>query len=109
MNIHNFTTDWADGRAFAALIDACFPGTFPNWTNLQKGMAVENVKEVMGIANRRLDIVPNFTARELASGEIEELKVMTYALKIRNGQLKALPEEILVSGPGILKAPLLLL
>lgn len=104
MNIHNFTTDWADGRSFAALIDACFPGTLPNWTNLQKGMAVENVKEVMGIANRRLDIVPNFTARELASGEIEELKVMTYALKIRNGQLKALPEEILVSGPGILKA-----
>ena len=104
ITIHNLTTDWLDGRAFAALIDACFPGTFPDWTTLQKETPAENINKVFSIAKKRLGIQPNFTAAELANSEIEELKVITYILRIRNGQLKALPEEILVSGPGILKA-----
>ena len=67
-------------------------------------MQGENISKVFSIAKKRLGIQPNFTAAELANGETEELKVITYILRIRNGQLQALPEEILVSGPGILKA-----
>ena len=65
-------------------------------------MPGENISKVLSIAKKRLGIQPNFTAAELANGETEELKVITYILRIRNGQLQALPEEILVSGPGIL-------
>lgn len=29
--IHNFTTDWNDGKAVGALVDAVAPGLCPDW------------------------------------------------------------------------------
>ena len=104
MGITNFGSDWVDGRAFGALIDACFPGLFPGWHQLEKGQTKENMAQIFPLAKRRLGIQVDFNASELAKGEVEELKVMTFINLIRNGALISLPNEVTVSGPGLLKA-----
>ena len=102
-NITNFGSDWVDGVAFGALLEACFPGLCPQWVKFNKENAAENAKQVFEIAKHRLGVDPCITTKELATGEVEELKVQTYILRIRVADLKPLPEEILVSGPGLLK------
>lgn len=103
MNIANFSNNWTNGIAFGALLEANFPGLCPEWTQFKKENAAENVKQVFAIAKHRLGVEPCITAKELASGVVEELKIQTYILRIREAKLKPLPEEILVSGPGLLK------
>ena len=104
VRVTNFSSDWSTGVAIAALMEACFPGTIPHWRDLSKDESISNLKEVFSAAQRKLDIEPNLTPKELASGEVEELKVMTYVLRFRYGQLKSRPNEVTVSGPGLKKA-----
>ncbi len=103
-NITNFGTDWSDARLFGALVDTCFPGILPEWVDMVSEDGEKNARVVFGIAKKRFGIEPVFTVRELTKGDAEELKIMTFILRIKNGELRPLPEEILVSGPGILKA-----
>lgn len=104
MKISNFTTDWADGRAFAALTEACFPGMFPDWATLDRENKRDNIARVFDINRKRLSLQPSFSASELESGNVEDLQVMTYILALRNGEMKPLPDEIVVSGQGITNA-----
>ena len=104
MRIGNFGSDWTDGRAFGALIDACFPGLFPGWHQLEEGETNENMALVLPLVRRSLGIEADFTAAELARGEVEELKIMTFVNSVKHATLLSLPNEVLVSGPGLLKA-----
>ena len=104
MRISNFNSDWTDGRAFGALIDACFPGLFPEWHQLERGQTKENMARIFPLVKRRLGIRLDFNADELARGEVEELKIMTFINLIKHGALISLPNEVMVSGPGLLKA-----
>ena len=104
MGITNFGSDWVDGRAFGALIDVCFPGLFPEWHELEKGQTRENMVQIFPLAKKRLGIEVDFNATELVKGEVEELKIMTFINLIKNGSLISLPNEIVISGPGLLKA-----
>ena len=104
MAIANFSSDWADARAFGALIEYCFPGMFPEWETLERGNGVENARLIFDLSKKRLGIEPNFTVNELVKADAEELKIMTFVLLVKNGELKPLPEEIIASGPGLLKA-----
>ncbi len=103
-NIANFGSDWSDARLFGELIDACFPGALPESGKMASEDREENATVVLGVANKQLGIKPVFTVSELTKGEAEELKIMTFILRIKNGNLQPLPEEITVSGPGIHKA-----
>lgn len=104
MGITNFSTDWVDGRAFGAILDVCFPGLFPEWRQMEKGKTQENMAQILPLAKKRLGIEADFTAGELAKGGVEEVKIMTFINLIQKGELKSLPNEIIVSGPGLLKA-----
>jgi filamin len=104
MRITNFGPDWIDGRAFGALIDTCFPGLFSEWHQLEGGKTKDNMALILPLVKRRLGIQVDFNSSELAKGEVEELKIMTFINSIRNGSLISLPSEVTVSGPGLLKA-----
>ena len=106
MRITNFAANWTDGRAFAALVDACFPGLLPGWHQLEPGNTKENMAVVLPLVKRSLGIKVDFTAAELARGEVEELKIMTFINSVKHGTLLSLPNEVKVSGPGLTKAVL---
>ena len=103
-NISNFITDWTDGRAFAALTNKCYPGMFPNHARLAKDDDLENLQTVFSTVKKKLGISANFIAKKLTSGEVDELQVMTFVMRIRGGTPQPLPEEVVVSGPGIVSA-----
>lgn len=54
--ITNFTSDWNDGRAVGALVDAVAPGLCPDWQDWNPKDAVQNASEAMGLADDWLNI-----------------------------------------------------
>ena len=104
VRIGNFASDWSDGRAFGALVEACFPGLLPGWVQLEVGQTRDNMAVVLPLVKRSLGIEVDFTAAELARGEVEELKIMTFVNSVKHGALLSLPNEVMVSGPGLMKA-----
>ena len=103
-NITNFVADWTDGRAFAALANKCFSGVLPHFTMQEKERVLENVQRVLAMIERKLGTGANFTAKNLQEGEVDELQVMTLVMRIRDGKLEPLADEVVVSGPGITEA-----
>jgi filamin len=64
--IHNFTTDWNDGRAIGALVDSCAPGLYPEWQNNDPRNKAQNAKEAMDLAEQWLGI-PQVIAERIKS------------------------------------------
>ena len=58
--VNNFTTDWNDGRAIAALVDTVEPGLFPDVDpkDLDPNDAVNNAKKAMKTAEKYLGVPP---------------------------------------------------
>ena len=58
--MNNFTTDWNDGRAIAALVDAVEPGLFPDVDpeDLDPNDAVNNAKKAMETAEKYIGVPP---------------------------------------------------
>lgn len=54
--ISNFTSNWNDGRAVGALVDAVAPGLCPDWQDWNPNNAIENASEAMGLADDWLNI-----------------------------------------------------
>lgn len=54
--INNFTSDWNDGRAVGALVDAIAPGLCPDWQTWDPKDAAQNAAEAMGLADDWLNI-----------------------------------------------------
>jgi len=54
--ITNFTSDWNDGRAVGALVDAVAPGLCPDWQDWNPNDAIQNASEAMGLADDWLNI-----------------------------------------------------
>ena len=102
--VSNFSSDWSNGLTLAAIVEACFPGTFPDWRQLRPEEGAENVARIFAAVKTRLGVVPNMTAEELASGKVEDLKVMAYILRIRNGRLQTQSGGVSASGPGLSSA-----
>lgn len=101
MNIKNLSTDWNDGRALAALLDARFPGVFPDAAQLQSYDAMTTIKRCLEICTERMGIQPVITEKEIMDPNIDELIMMAFLSSIKNGTLVALPDEIEASGPGL--------
>ena len=102
--INNLSSDWADGISFAALTNAVHPSIFSEWRTLSSDTPTQNISQVIEATERHLGIKSVVDAASLASKNVEELYVATYILRIRNSRLASLPEEILVSGPGLRNA-----
>ena len=93
-----------DGVVFTALLNKFHPGSLPE--PQKEDATVETIKTLIDSVSKKFGITINFKAEKLATGEVDELQVMTLVMQIRDGKIKALPEEVVVSGPGITKAVL---
>ncbi|KAL7667909.1 hypothetical protein ACOME3_008636 [Neoechinorhynchus agilis] len=91
--INNFTTDWNDGRAIGALVNACAPGLFPQWEKCDPNKRLESAKAAMDLAEEHLGIPQLVRPHEIIDPNVDERSMMTYLsqfpnAKGRSGQLK---------------------
>ncbi|KAL4100972.1 hypothetical protein QTP88_020993 [Uroleucon formosanum] len=107
--ISNFTTDWNDGKAVGALVDAVAPGLCPDWQDWKSNNALKNASEAMGLADDWLNIKQLIKPEELVSPNMDEQSMMTYLSQYPNAKLKqgapirskTNPSRVRVYGPGI--------
>ncbi|XP_035726882.1 filamin-A-like isoform X4 [Vespa mandarinia] len=86
--ITNFTSDWNDGRAVGALVDAVAPGLCPDWQDWNPKDAVQNASEAMGLADDWLNIPQLIKPEEMVNPNIDEMSMMTYLSQYPNAKLK---------------------
>ncbi|XP_015175447.1 PREDICTED: filamin-A isoform X3 [Polistes dominula] len=86
--ITNFTSDWNDGRAVGALVDAVAPGLCPDWQDWNPNDAVQNASEAMGLADDWLNIPQLIKPEEMVNPNIDEMSMMTYLSQYPNAKLK---------------------
>ncbi|XP_014480119.1 PREDICTED: filamin-A isoform X3 [Dinoponera quadriceps] len=87
--ITNFTSDWNDGRAVGALVDAVAPGLCPDWQDWNPKDAVQNASEAMGLADDWLNIPQLIKPEEMVNPNIDEMSMMTYLSQYPNAKLKS--------------------
>ena len=76
--VTNLTTNWNNGIALCALINAIKPGSCPHYHQLLPQNAVENCRLGLRLANEKLGIPPIMTAEQMANSNIDEQSMMTY-------------------------------
>ncbi|XP_018054590.1 PREDICTED: filamin-A isoform X9 [Atta colombica] len=86
--ISNFTSDWNDGRAVGALVDAVAPGLCPDWRDWNPKDAVQNASEAMGLADDWLNIPQLIKPEEMVNPNIDEMSMMTYLSQYPSAKLK---------------------
>ncbi|XP_033213591.1 filamin-A isoform X3 [Belonocnema kinseyi] len=86
--ISNFTSDWNDGRAVGALVDAVAPGLCPDWQDWNPKDAVQNASEAMGLADDWLNIPQLVKPEDMVNPNIDEMSMMTYLSQYPNAKLK---------------------
>ncbi|CAG7722272.1 unnamed protein product [Allacma fusca] len=107
--ISNFTSDWNDGRAVGALVDAVAPGLCPDWPDWNPNDALQNAAEAMGLADDWLNVRQLIKPEEIINPNIDELSMMTYLSQYPNAKLKqgapirqrTNPNRVRAYGPGI--------
>ncbi|XP_074644606.1 filamin-C-like isoform X4 [Tubulanus polymorphus] len=107
--INNFTTDWNDGKAIGALVDAIAPGLCPDWESWDPKNARQNAKEAMNAAEQWLDVPQLIKPEELTNKNVDEMSMMTYLSQFPNAKLKpgaplrpkTNPTKVRAYGPGI--------
>ncbi|CAG5093928.1 Similar to cher: Filamin-A (Drosophila melanogaster) [Cotesia congregata] len=107
--INNFTSDWNDGRAVGALVDAVAPGLCPDWPDWNPKDAVQNASEAMSLADDWLNIPQLISPEEMVNPNVDELSMMTYLSQYPNAKLKSgaplrartNPNRVRAYGPGI--------
>ncbi|XP_018396446.1 PREDICTED: filamin-A isoform X4 [Cyphomyrmex costatus] len=86
--IMNFTSDWNDGRAVGALVDAVAPGLCPDWQDWSPKDAIQNASEAMGLADDWLNIPQLIKPEEMVNPNIDEMSMMTYLSQYPSAKLK---------------------
>ncbi|XP_033637542.1 filamin-C-like isoform X1 [Asterias rubens] len=83
LNVHNFQSDWNDGRVLCALAQAVAEGTCPEWRDLNKNDKLANCQKGLE-AGKKLGIKPTLSAREFTTPDVDELGVMSYAARFQH-------------------------
>ncbi|XP_075219680.1 filamin A protein cher isoform X2 [Lycorma delicatula] len=107
--ITNFTSDWNDGKAVGALVDAVAPGLCPDWQDWNPKDAVQNASEAMGLADDWLNVRQLIKPEEMVNPNMDEMSMMTYLSQYPNAKLKpgaplrprTNPNRVRAYGPGI--------
>uniref|UniRef100_A0A5K4F492 Filamin-related n=1 Tax=Schistosoma mansoni TaxID=6183 RepID=A0A5K4F492_SCHMA len=107
--IRNFTTDWNDGVAIGALVDACAPGLCPDWTHWDHQNPLRNATEAMTAADDWLSIPQLIRPEEMVDPNVDEKSMMTYISQFPNSCLKEgaplraklNPSKVRAYGPGL--------
>jgi len=109
--IKNLTTDWNNGIAIGALVDALAPGLCPDWSDWNPKDALKNAKEAMDLAEKWLDVAQLLTPEEMVDPRIDEKALMTYLSQFPQAKLKegaplrprTNPARVRAYGPGLEK------
>lgn len=108
--VNNFTTDWNDGRAIGALVDAVAPGLCPDWKSWQPEDSVKNIAEALQLAEDWLDVPQLIRPKEMSNRKVDELSMMTYLSQFPGAKLKpdaplrstaGNPARVRCYGPGL--------
>ncbi|CAH1784407.1 unnamed protein product [Owenia fusiformis] len=107
--VKNFTTDWNDGKAIGALVDAIAPGLCPDWDDWDPKKAKNNAKEAMDAAEQWLDVPQLIKPEEMVNPKVDDLSMMTYLSQYPQAKLKpgaplrprTNPNRAHAYGPGI--------
>ncbi|XP_059165585.1 filamin-A-like isoform X3 [Physella acuta] len=107
--INNFTTDWNDGKAIGALVDAVGPGLCPDWEDWDPKKNKANAKEAMDAAEKWLDVPQLIRPEEMTNPKVDDLSMMTYLSQFPNAKLKPgapvrprlNPSRVRAYGPGL--------
>lgn len=89
MNITNFTTDWKDGKAIGALINAIAPGLCADHTMWNAKNALNNTIEAMTLARDWLNIQLFILPEELFSGYVHDKTLMIYLSQFTTAKLRS--------------------
>ncbi|VDK34571.1 unnamed protein product [Taenia asiatica] len=109
--VKNFTTDWNDGTAIGALVDACAPGLCPDWRDWEPKQKLRNATEAMNAAEQWLDVPQLIRPEEMINPRVDEKAMMTYlsqfpSAKLKNGaplRPRANPASVRAYGPVAVK------
>lgn len=107
--VKNFTTDWNDGTAIGALVDACAPGLCPDWRKWEPKQNLRNATEAMNAAEQWLEVPQLIRPEEMINPRVDEKAMMTYlsqfpSAKLKDGaplRPKSAPELVKAYGPGL--------
>jgi filamin len=100
--ITNFTSDWRDGRALSALVNALSPGLIPNHYHLNPSQALENVQKAMDLGENKLRVKPTLTAEEFIDPHLDQVSMMSYLTWFRWAvPTQSEAEKVKVSGAGV--------
>jgi filamin len=107
-NIKGFTSDWNDGRAICALVDAIKPGLCPDHKKLDPKNAEANCKKGIDSAWENLAVDKLVLPDEMAHPKVDRLAMMTYLAQFRNikpADIKKQSEasQTIAHGPGLIE------
>ena len=85
-HITNLTTSWNNGLALAALVDYCKPSLIPDHASLDPNNRLENIRNIMDVAEMELGIPKVVSPEDLASEKPDELLTMMYLSYFCNPQ-----------------------
>ena len=86
--VNNFTSDWNNGIAIGALVDACAPGLCPDWDKWKPQDGLKNVTAALKIAEESLGVAALVNPEEMINPKVDELSMMTFLSQFPNAKLK---------------------
>lgn len=89
LSISNFTSDWRNGIAIGALVNAVAPGICPDWDSWNVNNPESNVMEAMSLARQWLDIEDLITPDELIKSQVDEKSMMIYLSQFPTAKLRS--------------------
>ncbi|CAK9294546.1 unnamed protein product [Gordionus sp. m RMFG-2023] len=109
ITITNFTSDWNDGKAIGALVDAVAPGLCPDWPDWDSSNSLDNTIEAMQLAEEYLNVPQLIKPQEMVNKNVDELSMMTYLSQFPSARVKPSaplrprtnPSKVRVYGAGI--------
>ena len=102
--VSNFTTDWVDGTALAALVDSLSEGGFPESDLMKDDDKYKNCQEAMDAAKSLLGIDSNFPSEDFSENTMDQITRSTYITKFRHAkplENEALASQMKAVGPGV--------
>ncbi|CEF70689.1 Filamin/ABP280 repeat and Calponin homology domain and Immunoglobulin-like fold domain and Immunoglobulin E-set domain and Filamin/ABP280 repeat-like-containing protein [Strongyloides ratti] len=99
--ICNFTSDWNDGVALGALVEACCPGLNLKWKEYNPKDALKNTEKAMKYAEKYLDISSLIKPEELINPNVDEKSVMTFLSQFPHAKYKSVDGEYILTNGNI--------
>ena len=102
--VTNLTTDWTDGRALAALVDALTQGGFPESDQMVEEDGLKNCQAAMEAAENLLGVKKTVSPEDFSESDMDHLTRSTYVNQFRFAELPdnpSLVSTMKVVGPGV--------